>query len=172
MIINKHNIRLLIYKFAALIGIFQPYREIERQTVKGKKLLLTGDIPQPLNTLELDERFKCHYHQEYKIPRPSQEVVDNLLYTPQGMGWVKNTLYERYSLRYPTIKQLVKPFSHTASLSQGTVVQAKIPYSYGDWVTEHLVSITQALPLNLPLLLPKSLMAKSYVRRDSGIAWN
>lgn len=167
MAITRHNIRRLIYKFVALTGGFQPYREIERQTIKREKLLFEGDVPQPSNLVSLEERFKCHYRQKYIIPRPLREVVNNLFYTAEGMGWVKNTLYERYSYKYPTTKQvIIKPFLNTATLSQGTVVQAKIPYSYGDWVTEHLASITQALPIAFPLLLPKELMERSYVRRD------
>ena len=167
MKIDKNNIRWLIYKFAIRSGNFKPYQEIERQVIQREAVRFAGDIPYPTNLINLGEKFNP-YRQEYKISRPSSEKVENLLYTPLGMGWKKNTLYERYSLRYPTTKELLfRPSLQNArSIPQGTVIQAKTPHTYGDWVSEHLVSLTQAVPITPPLLMPKHLMERAYVRRD------
>jgi capsular polysaccharide biosynthesis protein len=101
------------------------------------------------------------------VARKQQEVHD-LVYTPRGMAWKDGALHQRYSLQEPSLRDLYRrPVGKpTVILSGGVIVQAEYPYTYGDWVSEHLCTIAGAMPLAAPLLMPVGLMAKPYVRRD------
>lgn len=159
---DKFAIRHFILSFAALSGSYQPFTEHEHRCVQKEAAYFLGDIPKNAG-IEHNQ-----YRLDYEVSRSPQEEVCNLLYTPRGMGWLKGTLYERFSIQQPAVKDLLIPplLNGVTKLSQGTVVQVETPYTYGDWVSEHLICLTRALPICSPLLLPKYLMDKSYVRRD------
>jgi hypothetical protein len=159
--LNKHLIKKRVLKIFEVAGRYKPFTESELQCVQREAVWFVGDLPD-----KAGKEFN-QYRIEFKIPRVPQEVR-NLLYTPRGMGWVDGAFYQRYSLREPALRDLfVRPSPNAASpVPQGTVVQAETPATYGDWVSEHLVSLVTALPICPPLLMPKHLMDKSYVRRD------
>lgn len=157
----KPGIKRLILKIATATGRYQPFTKRERECVQREAVPFVGDIP------------KCAGHEsnqyrlEYKIPRLLQEEVKELLYTPTGMGWWHGKLYERFSLRQPAIKDvLMRPLEAAIELPQATVVQVETPCTYGDWVSEHIMCLVKAMPLSSPLLMPKQMMDKFYVRRD------
>ena len=124
----------------------------------------SGDIPHGAGTEKSQGKL------EYRLPREPQEVQD-LLYTPRGMAWKDGTLHRRYSLQEPALRDLnehpiEKP---TVILPEGILVQAETPYTYGDWVSEHLCTLASAMPMTAPVLMPRHLMEKLYVRRDLSI---
>ncbi len=162
MLIDKASTKRLILKLAAVSGKYQPFTESDRRCVQREAVEFCGDIP-------LDAGSEHNqYRLEFEMPRPAQTEVDRLLYTPRGMAWVEGTLYERYSLQEPAVKDLLTKPSATRCklLPQGTVVQVETPYTYGDWVSEHLVCLSRAMPIASPLVMPSYMMDKFYVRRD------
>jgi capsular polysaccharide biosynthesis protein len=84
------------------------------------------------------------------------------------MGWVGGTLFEKYSLRRPSLKEaFARPKPHSRqSIRAATVVQCETPYTFGDWVSEYLGSLGPELPLSSPLLVPEPIADKPYARRD------
>lgn len=158
----KPVIKKLSLQVATAVGKYQPFTELESECVQREAVPFIGDLPKGAGS-EYNQ-----YRLEYKIPRSLKEEVDDLVYTPRGMAWWRGRLYERFSLQEPSIKDLLAQPSirEAIDLPQGTIVQVETPYTYGDWVSEHLMCLVRAMPICSPLLLPKHLMNKSYVRRD------
>jgi hypothetical protein len=158
-------IKRLLKQFAltgySTTGRYKPFSASEQEQIKGEAVEFSGDIPRGAGSENLQHK------QEYKFPRTPQEVSD-LLYTPRGMAWKDGVLYRKYSLREPALRDLYeRPIEKpTVILPNGIVVQAETPYTYGDWVSEHLCMLATAMPIAMPLLMPRHLMAKPYVRRD------
>jgi len=151
-----------IFGLATILQKYQPFTSSEKCCIQKEAVSFVGDLPSCAGN-EYNQ-----YRVEFKTPRPREEEVKNLLYTPGGMGWLKGTLYEKYSLQAPALKDLLNQpnLKDAIAISEGTVVQVQTPFTYGDWVSEHLMCLASAMPLRAPLLLPKHLMDKSYVRRD------
>ncbi len=145
-------------------GSYRPIPEAEKRVVPREPAPFVGDIPRQAGTEH------NQYREEYQAP-PEPEEVRDLLYTPRGMGWAGGTLRERYSLQKPVLADLVSPPFPRAksSIPRGTVVQTQFPNTYGDWVGEYLMTLTNAPPVRPPLLVPSHLMERSYVRRDLAI---
>ena len=113
----------------------------------------SGDIPRGAGLEKSQGKL------EYRLPREPQEVHD-LLYTPRGMAWKDGVLHRRYSLQEPALRDLYeRPIEKpTVILPEGILVQAETPYTYGDWVSEHLCTLATAMPMTMPLLMPRHLM--------------
>ncbi len=143
-------------------GSFRPITAAEMRIAPREHAPFVGDIPRQAGTE--------HYQplEVYRIPRRGQEEVRDLLYTPRGMAWAGGTLHERYSIRKPVLEDLISPpFPRAkASIPRGTVVQTQFPNTYGDWVGEYLMTLATSLPIRPPLLMPRHLMERPYVRRD------
>ena len=155
--------RIAIRGFEAT-GRYKPFVASELECVPVEVVEFAGDLPRSAGNENSQGRL------EYKLPRLPQEVND-LLYTPGGMAWMDGALHRKFSLGEPSVRDLFKsPFGKPAViLPEGVVVQAETPYTYGDWISEHVCTIAAAMPLAAPLLMPVHLMAKSCVRRDLGL---
>ncbi len=142
-------------------GRYVPFTEAESRMVQREAIPFRGDLPASAGPDRHQRRL------EFAVPRAPVEVCD-LLYTPGGMSWIAGKLICRFSLREPSVKDLFdKPSPAKSTFLEGaTIIQSSVPYTYGDWVAEHLMSLVTNLPLRFPLLLPKLLEGRSYVQRD------
>lgn len=149
----------LIRHAAIGLGIYRPSLRPQVQ-VANDFAEFVGDSP-----IGDDKRFKrmC-YTDEVKL----LEAQCSIVYTPGGMAWKDNTLHEAWSFREPSIKEMLLRASRRPQMrmSRALLVESSTPASYGDWLSEHLMSIVKVLPLPAPLLLPATLSKRSYVLRD------
>ena len=109
-----------------------------------------------------------HHRLVYDRPRPESEEVENLLYSPQGMGIQRGKVVERFSVRAPSIKEILSAPSlqPAATLQAATVIESETPYTYGDWVGDFICALACADDVTGPIALPADLAAKPYVVRD------
>jgi Glycosyltransferase 61 len=157
----KVLLKQLALKGYSATGRYKPFDAGDLAQFASETVKFSGDIPRGAGTVRSQGKL------DYRLPRVPQEVHD-LLYTPRGMAWTEGTLHQRYSLQEPALRDLYERPTEkpTAILPTGILVQAETPYTYGDWVSEHLCTLASAMPLTAPLLMPRHLMGKSYVRRD------
>ncbi|MEO8315185.1 MAG: hypothetical protein ABI645_10355 [Pseudomonadota bacterium] len=111
-------------------------------------------------------------HLSFREPRPCTETVKDLVYTPHGMAWVAGRLVERYSVRNPSLKEVLSRPSpeNCATLDRAVIVEADVPYTYGDWLLGYLGTALGKRNAGAPVLLPLFLATKSYVLRDLQLA--
>ncbi len=141
-------------KALALAGRWTPTSAAERETVQTETLTLSGDRPAQLRLV-------------YAQARPEAETVENLLYTPEGMGAAGGKIVERYSVRAPSLPEILKtPAKAARAIAQGTVIEAETPYTYGDWVGDFIRTLVTADAIVKPVVMPAFLAAKPYVLRD------
>jgi len=139
---------------AAAIGRYAPTPRSERSIRQTFAAKVTGDKP--------DQHFV-----EYAVSREN-ERAKNLAYSESGIAIVNNRIVEKFSIRKPSIAELLTPINlHTARrLPRATIVECETPYTYGDWVGEFLCALVCAPELTGPVILPAFLGKKSYVTRD------
>ncbi|MEO9827668.1 MAG: hypothetical protein ABJF50_25000 [Paracoccaceae bacterium] len=160
---NYKKIHVIVKDQIASIGrhIFQMlgrYESIGRKNLEVRQtytLDLKGDMP---------PQRRC----VYKIQPPEQEMCGGLMYTPQGIAIKKGKIIERFSIRRPSLLELVKlpNLKDFGEVPTGTILQSQTPYTYGDWVGDFLHSIATAQSIVEPIILPNYLADKSYVKRD------
>lgn len=138
----------------ALAGRWTPVSASELETVQRETLTLSGDKP---------EQRRLVYAQE----RPARETVHNLLYTPEGMGVIDGGIIEKYSVRAPSVPEILRtPKEAARTLATGTVIEAETPYTYGDWVGDFVRAMATVQDIAGPIVMPAFLAAKPYVKRD------
>jgi Glycosyltransferase 61 len=151
----------LTHRFADWLPEETVLEQREAHTFVGDLSPVTAPEPGPV------------FHQRRVVfarPRPFVSRVSDLRYTPRGMAWVNGRLERRYSFEEIGLRQLLDfPRRPVREYAQATVLQAQTPFTYGDWVSEHVAMLALALREKLfvaPLLLPARWAAKPYVRRD------
>ncbi|GMG82695.1 hypothetical protein LNKW23_19080 [Paralimibaculum aggregatum] len=104
---------------------------------------------------------------DFAAPRPAVSRLRDLRYTPLGLAWHRGAIEEAASfspIGPPFIEiPYLRPLERIAA---ATVVQTDHTVSYGDWVFEVVRRLVAAGALHGPLLLPRALAAKGYVRAD------
>ena len=104
----------------------------------------------------------------YQTPRDAYVDVANLDYVPQGLASVNGRIITRYSIRRPSTAEILKSRrdGDKKLMTQGTVIEAETPYTYGDWVGDFVLSLVTCKDIVEPLCLPAFLATKPYVMRD------
>lgn len=167
---SKSIIKKRCLTFLEWIGKYSPFNPEDIKLIQQEPVFFRGDLPKSAG-----KEFN-QYRIAYKQPMPLQENAGTIVYTPAGMAWQDGGIVERWSVQQPAVKhffQYKKPKPHNV-FDNAFVCQAATPYTYGDWISEHIMSLVRALPLDAPLLLPMFLSHKSYVQRDLkelGIKW-
>ncbi len=145
-------------------GRLKDWDERERTTRHAEVVCFEGDIP-PNAGAERNQRRLV-----LASPPPLVTHAQNVLYTPNGMAWVDGTLERRFSFAYVGARDvLAKPRRAARTLPRASVLQSETPYTFGDWMSEHVATLAQAHLAGRivePLLLPARWFAKPYVRRD------
>ncbi len=110
--------------------------------------------------------------QEFTKQRPEHEDAHDLLYSSSGKAWKQGRLIARYSTVPISPEHLfdLPPSTGVQVIEQGTIVEVDFSYSYGDWVHCCLGTILAARQLLAPLIVPKALASRDYVRRDLAVA--
>lgn len=148
----------------ALVGVGL-YEEIPREyneIVFAEKADYWGDSPVG--------EFARGYIQtgyNYLRERPDHVTRKDLYYTPIGMAW-RNGRIDEMSSFSPLLKPFVQVpyFGAVDVIDRGTVVQSEFTNTYGDWVTEQSRSLALASKLVSPVVLPRHLKDRGYVRHD------
>lgn len=148
----------------SLLGVYRPLARRERAYVAGDAIPFKGDVPHRAGSERYQQKLV------FAEPRPLVEEVENLVVTPQGGGWKGGRLYERYSSASPGLRMIFSGFGKkpVETLSNAYFIQSVHPATYGDWTAEYLSALANIAPLDAPLLLPKNLYERPYVRRDIG----
>ena len=152
----KNAIAAPLRNALASAGLWEPTQAADRETIQTETLTLSGDKPAQRRLV-------------YKKPRPQSETVSELRYTPDGMGVVDGKIIERFSVRAPSIGEILRAQKSPPvmiELEQATIIEAETPYTYGDWVGDFIRALITADDVVEPILLPQSLVAKPYVARD------
>ncbi|GJL92584.1 hypothetical protein [Hyphococcus sp.] len=136
-------------------GVWRALSLAETAVVQTDAVGVTGDQPPQRRLI-------------YKTPRPEFVDVENLTYTSAGIAIHDGQYAARYSIRTPSILQILKKPESAVSkiIARGTVVECETPYTYGDWVGDYVLSLVTAQNLIEPLVLPAYLAKKPYVIRD------
>lgn len=157
-----------ILSVAEHLGRFQSHDLVETQIEATSPVRFFGERPHSTTFGELQE-----HRVAFSKPRPYCEESSGLLYSASGMCWIDGKLIEKYSIRRPSFADLraSPPRYPGKSFDVATIVESDYPYSYGDWLHCYLGSIlTAAAQVKGPVLIPKELTRKAYVRRDLDIA--
>ncbi|MEL6645852.1 MAG: hypothetical protein AAFQ79_18115 [Pseudomonadota bacterium] len=121
----------------------------------------------PENAAALQRNFIAL--QSYARDRPARQQYSDVTYGPNGYalhnGRIDYSLSARKKVYNRDFSKLL--FGRPAkTLEAATLIESHFPNTYGDWVFETLRTLTQALPLNAPLLLPQDIGSRSYVRNE------
>lgn len=107
--------------------------------------------------------------QSYDQDRPAKATYEKVVYSPHGYalhnGRIDYSLSARkkdYNRDFP--KLLLR--QSDTHLGSATLIESHFPNTYGDWVFEQMRSLTKHLPLQAPLLLPRDIAARGYVKRE------
>ncbi|WP_425410137.1 hypothetical protein [Hyphococcus sp.] len=150
----KNALAAPLRRTLALTGKWAPAGKAARQTEQTETLTLSGDKPAQKRLV-------------YKLRRPESETVENLLYTAEGMGVLNGGIVERFSVRAPSVPEILKtPKDAARTIAQGTVIEAETPYTYGDWVGDFVRAMATANKIAGPVVMPAFLAEKPYVARD------
>ncbi len=104
--------------------------------------------------------------EEYAVAR-GPKSVRNVIVTPNGLGIRNGCIDRSLSVHPPSFLEMAFAGRRcTAEVAQATLLQAQTPNTYGDWVAQCLMSLTRHHPIRYPLAVPRTLFAKSYVKRD------
>ena len=102
---------------------------------------------------------------DFSSPVPARTEHNNVYYTPNGFGWTGRQLDQSLSVMLPRTLGRVwaeRPRSTSRRIAEGTIVQCEHPYTYGDWVIEHLTAIARGGDFPQPLVLPLWIGARGY----------
>jgi capsular polysaccharide biosynthesis protein len=160
----KRTIAPAVYKIAEQLGYYQDWSQDERRFSQREAVNFSGEIP-PMAGNEFNQ-----YRLKYDVPRNVIGHASNVIYTAKGMAWVNGRLIRRLSFQETNLQHLLdRPSQPTRRLERGTILQAQTPKTFGDWMSEHVSSLSIALnqlgTLD-PLILPSHWLAKPYVQRD------
>lgn len=161
----KQAIRSAILFACRISRRYTPFEEHELRTVRCEALPYIGDVP--ANSTG-DEQCHVRYRHDFEVPREPRVSVRDLLYTDRGMAWVDGSLHQRYSVQAPRVMDLALRSlpRHASVLDRATIIHSYSPYTYGDWFLEHLSTLFLAGRIDSPLLLPRFILEREYVRRD------
>jgi hypothetical protein len=160
----KRAIADTLLEVLALEGRYLPYDRSSKATVPGEAIHFFGDVPRCAGTENFQRRLR------YKISRPRVEAIEDIIYTPSGQAWSRGTLVQRFSARAPSVVEALSRIRRGGAeyLDDGCLIESEWPYTYGDWVGDHLRALTEVEELSCPIVLPGFLARKTYVKRDLG----
>jgi hypothetical protein len=160
-------LRSSLFLLAKATGRYKDWSRRERSTCQTDTVYFEGDIP-PTAGKERNQRRLV-----LSEPPPLATYASKVLYTSAGMAWVRGRLERRYSFQEVGVRHLVdKPRQPARVVARGSVLQSQTPWTYGDWMSEHVTVLAQALCAGLivePLLLPERWFVKPYVKRDLAV---
>lgn len=173
-----------LYKLASATGFIHPYLTFRerRQMVSAR---FYGDLP--LNRrfglfqmnrfapLEPSDRENLPLHERENVisyplldkPRDIIKRRRNVLYTPQGFAWRGAVLDEEMSSQIPTTNgHLLRPLRAQERIEKGTLLHAEYGVTFGDWISEQSRSLALVDEVPEPVLLPRVLYDRPYVKRE------
>ncbi|MEL6645817.1 MAG: glycosyltransferase 61 family protein [Pseudomonadota bacterium] len=106
---------------------------------------------------------------DYTEAVPTKTRHKNVFYSQNGFAWTKGQLDQSLSIMLPrTIGRVwrERPTKAALVIEQGTIIACDHPYTYGDWIVEHLMCIAHAGDFPQPLVLPGWIGDRGYVKRD------
>jgi capsular polysaccharide biosynthesis protein len=106
-----------------------------------------------------------------KNPKPT--CANNIIYTKNGFVWDRGALDDnKSSVRLQSFQRYLRetPIFTKRMITQATIVQTTNPFTYGDWIPEHINSLAAFHDFQSPLLIPQWIGERSYVQRDLNLA--
>ncbi|WP_198133224.1 glycosyltransferase 61 family protein [Roseobacter sp. AzwK-3b] len=160
----KNRLTRPIRKAMEITGRSKDYAACETVKTTGATVSFIGDVPSVAGLQNSQNALS------YAQPRPMVETLDKILYTPSGNAWHNGCLLRKASSRRPSIREILdRPKVNQAHIvEQAYIIESETPYTYGDWVGDHIRALVEA-PLDIRhVVLPLDLAQKSYVQRDVG----
>ncbi|MEL6799003.1 MAG: glycosyltransferase 61 family protein [Pseudomonadota bacterium] len=106
---------------------------------------------------------------DYTDAVPPKTFHKNVYYSQNGFAWTRGQLDQSLSIMLPrTIGRVwrERPTKPAKVIETGTIIACEHPYTYGDWIFEHLMCIAHAGDFPQPLVLPGWIGDRGYVKRD------
>lgn len=160
----KQLVKSPLYALAVQTGRYVRQPPSQQETVQKEATTFFGDRPGTDGPMTTHEERRL----DFKVARPVYETLTEIAYSPTGMVWRKGSLLEQYSVLPVKIGDLFRrpPVRAAHRLERAVIVQTDFVYSYGDWVHCFLGVLLSAPRMDVPVVIPGSLAAKGYVRRD------
>ena len=113
----------------------------ETATVQTDVVEYFGDVPGPAGALTVHAQRRVLFQH----PPPTVEHLQDVHYSAAGMAWVDGVLHEKYSARYPSLKEAASfpGRGSTRTLEAAVIVESDYLYSYGDWLHTYLVTCSR-----------------------------
>ncbi len=163
----KHLIRSAVFRGFSLAGQFQQVSKDELLTLPCETVEFFGHRVGGATEMGPQRETRLAFQQT----RPPYQEVADLTYSESGMAWVNGCLIEKFSVQPIRMSDLARrPASGVRKIDTCAVVECDYTYSYGDWVHCYLGTILASSFPDVPVLVPKYLAEKGYVRRDLGRA--
>lgn len=158
----RRRITQLVRATCQTIGRYRSYSAAEKATKPNDRVDFLGDVPRGAGGHPFQHRAS------YVLSRPAVEMVQDVTYTPRGHAWAMGCLEQRLSVRLPSVPEILSgvPLKDAGTLEQAWLVESETPYTYGDWVGDHMRALVEADPNIGPVVLSAELAGKAYVQRD------
>lgn len=104
---------------------------------------------------------------------PIRSERSNVRYSRHGLAWIGSAVDVHASSASPkNLQSLIReaPVRVNHWIDEGTIIETKHPFTYGDWIPEHILSIARSPNFPRPLVLPKFLKERSYVIEELSAA--
>lgn len=142
-------------------GRYRPIPAEDREIALSGVISFHGDIP-----VQIGGAVREQGRWAFRIPRPDEELVTDLVVTPMGGAWKDGCFHERYSACRPGLRMLAENHEPQADYPAGYFIQSAHKDTYGDWVMDYLTALARIDRIEAPLFLPAGFSQKPYVRRD------
>ena len=159
----RRGVASLLKAHTGLSRRYEPNKPADLETVSVLREHFSGDVPVVAGSYSYQDLRR------YARPRPAIEMVRDCTYTANGMCWHNGKIVEKFSARRPSTKDLLQgEQAHLAKefVSTGWMIESETPFTYGDWVGDHIRAICECNEKIELLLLPHYLAEKAYVKRD------
>jgi hypothetical protein len=126
-------LRSSLLLLAKATGRYKDWNVGERSTRQTDTVYFEGDIPPTAGDEPNQRRLVL------AEPPPLTTSALDVLYTSEGLAWVRGRLERRYSFKEGGVRHVLhKPRQPARTVARASILQSQTPWTYGDWMSEHV----------------------------------